>query len=128
MRAVQRTTLTLALLLTLAAGSTALADRPVFRFAPPCGGSHSESTLGINYTVIPGYGYRVNYTYYPSLAQRIGFERGDVILSINGWRLSSAGAHEPGFRQATCWSGWFRYSVRDVRTGRVITRWANLYH
>ncbi len=127
MRAVKRTTLTLALLVTLAAGSTALADRPVFRFAPSYGGSHGESTLGLNYTVIPGYGYRVNYTYYPSLAQRIGFERGDVILSINGWRLSSAGAHEPGFRQATCWGGWFQFSVRDVRTGRVITRWANLY-
>jgi hypothetical protein len=128
MSAVKRTTLTLALLVTLGAGSAAFADHPVFRFAPPYGRSHGESTLGINYTVIPGYGYRVNYTYYPSLAQRIGFERGDVILSINGWRLSSAGAHEPGFRQATCRSGWFYYSVRDVRSGRVITRWANLYH
>ena len=127
MRAVQRTTLTLALLLTLAAGSTALADRPVFRFAPPYGGSHGESTLGINYTVFPGYGYRVNYTYYPSLAQRIGFERGDVILSINGRRLSYAGAHRAALQQAQWNGGRFSFAVQDVRTGRVLYRQGNLY-
>ena len=120
------------LVVAMAAASTARADAPVF-LDPSSGGALGnpivfESTLGISYQLIPGYGYEVVRCAHGSRAQRIGFEPGDIILSIDGWRLSHHGGHEPGFRQAVCDGGWFWFAVRDVRTGRVISRWANLYH
>lgn len=131
MNATKRIALVVALLVVTAAASTALAaPRPAFFFAPGGSGSvsHSLPELGLTYRTIPGYGYRVQYTWLPSLAGRIGFERGDVILSINGQRLSHSGAHQMPLAQAQWNGGWFWFAVQDVRTGRVITRWANLNH
>ncbi len=85
------------------------------------------SDLGLTYTLIPGYGYRVEYTWYPSVGARIGFEPGDVILSINGRRLSYAGAHRCALQQAHWNGGWFSFAVQDVRTGRVLYRYGNLH-
>jgi S1-C subfamily serine protease len=129
MNATRRIALVVALLVVTAAASTALAEpRPAFFFDPDGGAGVSRSLpeLGLTYRTIPGYGYRVQYTWYPSLAGRIGFEAGDVILSINGQRLSYTGAHQMPLAQAQWNGGWFWFAVQDVRTGSVITRWANL--
>jgi len=127
MKAVKRITLVVVLLaLTAGAASTASAQQRYY-FNPSGGGSHSLSELGLTYTAIPGYGYRVNYTWYPSVGQRIGFESGDVILSINGQPLTYAGAHRSALQQAHWNGGWFSFAVRDIRTGRVLYRQGNLH-
>jgi len=128
MNAAKRITLVVALLaLTAGAASTASAQQRYYFNPPGGGGAQSLSQLGLTYTAIPGYGYRVNYTWYPSVGQRIGFESGDVILSINGRRLSYAGAHRAPLQQAQWNGGSFSFAVQDVRTGRVLYRQGNLY-
>jgi S1-C subfamily serine protease len=127
MKAAKRIALVVALLALTAGASTAVAQGQVFFFSPSGGGSRSLPELGLSYSLIPGYGYQVDYTWYPSVGQRIGFEPGDVILSINGRRLSYAGAHRAALQQAYWNGGWFSFAVRDVRTGRVLYRQGNLY-
>ena len=127
MKAVKRITLVVALLaLTAGAASTASAQQRYY-FNPSGGGMSSVRLLGLSCTAIPGYGYRVNSAWYGSVGQRIGFESGDVILSINGQPLSYAGAHQSALQSAQWNGGWFSFAVQDVRTGRVLYRQGNLY-
>jgi len=127
MKAVKRITLVVALLaLTAGAASTASAQQRYY-FNPSGGGVSSVRFLGLTCTAIPGYGYRVNSVWDRTTGQRIGFESGDVILSINGQPLSYAGAHQSALQPAYWNGGWFSFAVQDVRTGRVLYRQGNLY-
>ena len=127
MNAAKRITLVVALLALTVGASTAVAQGPRFGFAPPVGGTANIPELGLKCTLIPGYGYRVNSAWYASVGDRIGFESGDVILSINGQPLTYAGAHQAALQQAQWNGGWFSFAVQDVRTGRVLYRQGNLY-
>ena len=128
MKAVKRITLVVALLaLTAGAASTASAQNRVYFFDPSGGGSSSVRFLGLTCTVIPGYGYRVNSAWDRTVGQRIGFESGDVILSINGQPLSYAGAHQSALQPAYWSGGWFSFAVQDVRTGGVLYRQGNIH-
>jgi len=128
MKAVKRITLVVALLaLTAGAASTASAQNRAYFFDPSGGASSSVRFLGLTCTVIPGYGYRVNSAWDRTVGQRIGFESGDIIVSINGRRLSYAGAHRAALQQAQWNGGSFSFAVQDVRTGRVLYRRGNLY-
>jgi hypothetical protein len=131
MNAVSRKTLVLVVLsvAAMALASTAMAQPPRARllpdpqFCPPV----PPPRLGINYTVIPGYGYRVNYVMWGTPASRIGLEPGDVVLSINRVRLTYNGAHSYALSRAVRTGGWVTLRIRDVRTGWVVTRSANLF-
>jgi hypothetical protein len=129
MNAVSRKTLVLVLsVAAMAVASTAMAQPPHARllpnpqFCPPV-----QPRLGINYTVIPGYGYRVNCVMWGTPASRIGLEPGDVVLSINRVRLTYNGAHAYALSQAARTGGWITLRIRDVRTGWVVTRSTNLF-
>jgi len=133
MNAVSRKTL-LALVLsvaTVAVASTAMAEPPRARlhphphFCPPV--PPVQPRLGINYTVIPCHGYRVNYVVWGTPAARMGLEPGDVVLSINGTRLTYNGAHTYALSRAVHTGGWVTLRIRDVRTGWVVTRSGNLF-
>jgi S1-C subfamily serine protease len=127
MKSVKRIVLVVSLLALTAAASTASAQTRIYRFDPSGGGSRNVQFLGLRCTVIPGYGYRVNTAWHRTVGQRIGFESGDVILSINGRPLTYAGAHQSALQQAYWNGGWFSFAVQDIRTGRVLYRRANLY-
>ncbi len=127
MKSVKRIALVVSLLALTAAASTASAQSHAYRFNPSGGGSQNVQFLGLRCTVIPGYGYRVNTAWSRTVGERIGFESGDVILSINGQPLSYAGAHQAPLQQAHWSGGWFSFAVQDIRTGRVLYRQANLH-
>jgi hypothetical protein len=53
----------------------------------------------------------------------MGLERGDILLRMNGHRLSYHGSWNDALREAM-WNhgGWVRLTIRDVRTGRTVHR------
>ena len=131
MNAVSRRTLLVLIVsaAALAAASTAMAQaRPVLlpNPYPTPGPSPATPQLGINYTVIPGYGYRVNYVNWGGPAAQAGVEPGDVILAINGTRLTYNGAHVQALSNTGMNSGWVSLRIRDVRTGWAVDRMVNL--
>ena len=121
--AFRRVALSLTLVLITAAAANA---QPAPRVAPLIPGG-SPVRLGVYYNLIPGYGYQINSVSWGSLASQVGLEPGDVLLSVNGFRMTHHGAHYPALQQAQYNGGnvWMR--IRDVRTGFVVTRSANLF-
>ncbi|HMP07188.1 MAG TPA: PDZ domain-containing protein [Lacipirellulaceae bacterium] len=70
-----------------------------------------------------GRGMLVRQVQWGSIAHRIGLERGDVVVSINGQRIF--GYHH--YLSLLAESGGFvRLGVRDVNTGRLVTMQVNL--
>ena len=83
--------------------------------------------LGFSSYLSPGYGEVVTHVRYGSQAQGIGLERGDVILSLNGYRLTYHGAWQNALRQAMANGGRVHLAIRDVRTGCTVHRTLDLY-
>jgi hypothetical protein len=72
---------------------------------------------------IHGYGERVTSVRWGGLASQLGLEPGDVILSMNGHRLTYQGSWNDGLLDAIeHHDGLVRLRIRDVRTGFVATR------
>jgi hypothetical protein len=78
--------------------------------------------LGVTYQTTP-YGAQVTYVYPGSAAARIGLEVGDTILSIDNVPVT----YNNSLGRAIAYSdGFVRLRIRDVRTGRVVERNADL--
>ena len=72
---------------------------------------------------INGVGERVTYVRWGSLASQFGLERGDLILSMNGHRLTYHGSWNDALEDAFFHhDGLVRLKIRNVRSGFVVTR------
>jgi hypothetical protein len=71
---------------------------------------------------IAGIGERVTFVQWGGLASQLGLEPGDVILSMNGYRLTYHGSWSDALYRAMATSGHVRLRIRDVRTGFVAVR------
>ena len=113
----------------VAAGDAWASQRPI-RLAPNPGivPAPSAPLLGYTYVVVPGYGFRVTGVMRGTPAAVVGLERGDTVLSINGYRLTYLGADLPARADAARRGGWARLRIQDVRTGRIASRTVNLFH
>ena len=69
-----------------------------------------------------GFGEQVVFVRPGSRAARLGLEPGDVILSLNGYRLSYTGSWNDALSRAVYDGGLVQLRVRDVRTGLVHLR------
>jgi predicted metalloprotease with PDZ domain len=115
-----------ALLLVLGLGVSALVSTSVA--APPTsklllqpgggGGNYGLPKFGFS-SSNNGFGERVLNVRWGSRAQGLGLEPGDVILSLNGYRLSYPGSWSDALAQALYDGNYVRLKVRDVRTGNI---------
>ena len=102
--------------------------------ALPAAASHPQALLiapepdyclpefGFSSFNIAGVGERVTYVRWGGLASRLGMEPGDMILSLNGFRLTYHGAWNDALQYAVANGGWVQLTIRDVRTGRLAYR------
>ena len=124
----RRIAVVLALLISLGAAAEAVAAR--VRVAPrltPVVISDAPR-VGYLYEVIPGLGFRVIGVEAATPAAHMGLEIGDVVLAINGHRLTHLGADVPARIEAARRGGWVSLKIRDARTGRLAFRSANLFY
>jgi hypothetical protein len=71
---------------------------------------------------IAGVGEQVTFVQWGGLASQLGLEPGDVILSMNGYRLAYHGSWNDALHRAMANGGFVRLRIRDVRTGFVAVR------
>jgi len=79
--------------------------------------------FGFSSVNIGGIGERVTNVRWGGLASQLGLEPGDLILSMNGFKLSYYGSWNDALHNAVYHNGgWVRLRIRDVRTGHVVQR------
>jgi hypothetical protein len=78
--------------------------------------------FGFSSSTIEGYGERVLSVRPYGRAARLGLERGDIILTLNGYPLTYRGAWNNALADAVADGGFVQLRIRDVRTGRVVRR------
>jgi len=78
--------------------------------------------LGFASYFVPGCGERVTYVRRHTEAYRIGLERGDTIVSVNGRRLTCADSWDRYLCDAYRHGGYVRLAIRDVHSGRLCYR------
>jgi hypothetical protein len=122
----RKTTLALLASMSLIAVSTASAGQPQVlllnpghNHGPIC---HDLPRFGFTSFNFHGFGEQVTSVRWGGIASRMGLERGDVILSLNGFPLSYQGSWSDALREAVNNGGWVQLTVRDVRTGIIATR------
>jgi hypothetical protein len=86
------------------------------------GEPHGLPKFGFSSSTIYGYGQRVESVRPGGRAARLGLEPGDVILSLNGYRLTYSGSWNDALSRALYDGGFVQLRVRDVRTGLVVAR------
>lgn len=111
--------LTSVALLTIA--STTHAGPPQALLLPPQNDCYVPK-FGFSSFNIHGVGERVTHVRWGGLAARLGLEPGDMILSLNGYRLIYHGAWNDALHEAMHEGGLVRLRIRDVRTGHVAFR------
>jgi predicted metalloprotease with PDZ domain len=123
-----RTTV-LALLPALAVvllSSPSVASQPKALLVPP----HDDAYLprfGFSSFNVAGYGERVTHVRWGGLAAQMGLEPGDTILRMNDYRLDYHGSWNDALYHAmTQHGGQVRLRIRDVRTGRIVSRFVHL--
>jgi hypothetical protein len=79
-------------------------------------------TFGFSSFNIRGVGERVTSVRYNSRAARLGLEPGDLIVKLNGYRLTYHGSWNDALYEAVANGGRARLLIRDVRTGHFVTR------
>lgn len=82
--------------------------------------------LGFDSQLIAGYGEQVTYVERGSTAFRLGLEAQDVILSLNGKRLTQRGAWQTALQNAVAEGGVVTLTIRDARTGAIAVRQTKL--
>lgn len=83
--------------------------------------------LGFSSYVISGTGEYVLAVRRGSTAARIGLEPGDVILTLNGRRLTSERAWHQAMGHAAASHGRLTLEIRDGRTGAIDCRTCHLF-
>jgi hypothetical protein len=119
---------TAALFLTFGLAMTALvapasADPPKSKtlyLAP--GEPYGLPKFGFSSSTIYGYGERVVNVRYGGRASQLGLEPGDVILSLNGYRLTYPGSWNDALSQALYNNNFVQLKIRDVHTGNIYFR------
>ena len=92
-------------------------------YVPPVVGSPVVPRLGILGHVEYGWGMVVDSVVPYTTANRLGLERGDVILSINGQQISNDWAYRQALVRAVRFeNGQVNLQVADVRSGRRVFR------
>ncbi len=123
---IHKTILALLATLSLIAVSSASASHPkALLVSPGFNPSPIYNDLprfGFSSFNIQGYGERITNVRWGGIAQRMGLEPGDVILSVNGYPLSYHGSWNDALRQAVYSGGWVQLRIRDVRTGYLAER------
>ena len=83
------------------------------------GGNYGLPKFGFASTNLNGFGERIVSVRYGSRAAALGLEPGDVILSLNGYKLSYPASWSDALAQALYDGNYVRLKVRDVRTGNI---------
>jgi hypothetical protein len=104
----------------VALGTTVSAASPKLLIAP--GDYPGLPKFGFSSSTIYGYGERVIFVRPGGRAARLGLEPGDVILSLNGFRLAYHGSWNDALSRAMSNGGWVQLLVRDVRSGQLRLR------
>lgn len=97
----------------------AVAAGPVNQLLVAPGEPYGLPKFGFSGSTIPGYGERVVFVRPGGRAARLGLESGDVILSLNGFRLAYSGSWNDALSRALSDGSHIRLKVRDVRTGLI---------
>jgi hypothetical protein len=123
----RKTVLALSASLTLitistASISTATASSPQALLLNPGSNCYDLPRFGFSSFSINGFGERVTSVRWGGIAQRMGLESGDIILSLNGYPLTYHGSWNDALREAVYNGGYVQLTVRDVRTGFIATR------
>lgn len=84
-------------------------------------------TIGFQYILLPGAGYKIVSVAPFSAAARMCLDYGDVILAINGCPMTHYGADIPVRAKAAATDGWLTAYVFERYTGLLVTRTANLF-
>lgn len=101
---------------------TAQADPPKTKllFAP--GEPYGLPKFGFSSSTISGFGERVEFVRPGGRAYNLGLEPGDVILSLNGYKLTYHGSWNDALSRALYNNNYLRLKIRDYRTGNVYFR------
>jgi membrane-associated protease RseP (regulator of RpoE activity) len=91
-----------------------------YLFAP--GEPYGLPKFGFSSSTIYGYGERIVHVRYGSRAASLGLEPGDVILSLNGYKLTYPGSWNDALSNALYNNNYIRLRIRDVRTGNIFVR------
>jgi hypothetical protein len=108
--------------LTLVVASSAVAAPPKALLLTPGQPCYDLPRFGFESFNIHGVGERLTFVRWGGIASRMGLEPGDVVLSMNGYRLTYHGAWNDALRRAVNDGGWVQLTVRDVRTGYIAQR------
>jgi membrane-associated protease RseP (regulator of RpoE activity) len=101
----------------------AFAAGPANRLLIAPGEPYGLPKFGFSSSTIYGYGERIVSVRPFGRAAQLGLEPGDVLLSLNGYRLTYSGSWNDALSRALYDSnGYVRLTVRDVRTGSVRVR------
>lgn len=110
----------LSTLLVLTVAAVSQAAHPQTTLLHP--GHGSLPAFGFNSYNVSGYGEVLTHVRFNSIAGRMGLEPGDVILSMNGYRLNYHGAWRDALSQAVYNGGFVRLAIRDVHSGHIAYR------
>jgi hypothetical protein len=89
-------------------------------FAP--GEPYGLPKFGFSSSTIYGYGERIVSVRFGSRAAQLGLEPGDVLLSLNGYKLTYSGSWNDALSRALYDGNYVRLKVRDTRTGNIYFR------
>ena len=90
----------------------------------PChsGGHHQLPKFGFSSRTVWGVGEQVVRIRCRGLAANMGLKRGDIILALNGMRLTFRGAWNHALRDAVDEDGWVQLEIQDADTGGIAYR------
>jgi membrane-associated protease RseP (regulator of RpoE activity) len=106
-----------------ATGATAAPPAKALLLTPVSPGEpYGLPKFGFSSSTIYGYGERVVFVRPGGRAWQLGLEPGDVILSMNGYRLTYPGSWNDALSRTLADGGLVQLRVRDVRTGNAYLR------
>jgi predicted metalloprotease with PDZ domain len=108
--------------LSVSAIATSAAAAPPKQFLVAPGEPYGLPKFGFSSSTISGFGERIEFVRPGGRAFRLGLEPGDVILSLNGYKLTYSGSWNDALSRALYDGNLVRLKIRDVRTGNVYFR------